>query len=90
VVLPGADISVLYVYYSAKTLPSLNVFCADRYAYAKYNLSLGVGLSQVAGKVFRIGHLGNMDEVRLQDWSCTLPFPSAGLPAARLRTAQYT
>lgn len=35
-----------------------------KYAFAKYNLSLGVGLSKVAGKVFRIGHLGNMDEVR--------------------------
>jgi len=35
------------------------------YAYSKYNLSLGVGLSEVAGKVFRIGHLGNMDEVML-------------------------
>ena len=32
-------------------------------AYAKYNLSIGVGLSKVAGKVFRIGHLGNCDEV---------------------------
>ena len=32
-------------------------------AYAKYNLSLGLGLSEVDGKVFRIGHLGNMDEV---------------------------
>lgn len=32
-------------------------------AYARYNLSIGVGLSKVAGKVFRIGHLGNMDEV---------------------------
>ena len=34
-------------------------------AYDKYNLSLGVGLTKVAGKVFRIGHLGNMDEVML-------------------------
>ena len=34
-----------------------------KFAFAKYNLSLGVGLSEVAGKVFRIGHLGNMDEV---------------------------
>lgn len=34
-------------------------------AYSKYNLSLGVGLSEVAGKVFRIGHLGNMDELSL-------------------------
>jgi alanine-glyoxylate transaminase/serine-glyoxylate transaminase/serine-pyruvate transaminase len=32
-------------------------------AYSKFNLSIGVGLSKVAGKVFRIGHLGNMDEV---------------------------
>lgn len=32
-------------------------------AYARYNLSIGVGLSEVAGKVFRIGHLGNNDEV---------------------------
>ena len=32
-------------------------------AYAKYNLSLGTGLSKVNGKVFRIGHLGNMDEI---------------------------
>jgi alanine-glyoxylate transaminase/serine-glyoxylate transaminase/serine-pyruvate transaminase len=32
-------------------------------AFARYNLSLGVGLMEVAGKVFRIGHLGNMDEV---------------------------
>jgi len=34
-------------------------------AFAKYNLSLGLGLSQVQGKVFRIGHLGNMDEIML-------------------------
>jgi len=32
-------------------------------AFSRYNLSLGVGLMKVAGKVFRIGHLGNMDEV---------------------------
>ncbi|GMH33806.1 hypothetical protein BSKO_01640 [Bryopsis sp. KO-2023] len=32
-------------------------------AYSKYNLSLGIGLFQVNGKVFRIGHLGNMDEL---------------------------
>lgn len=30
-------------------------------AYAKYNLSLGAGLSKVAGKVFRIGHLGDLN-----------------------------
>ncbi|GFR46530.1 hypothetical protein Agub_g8118 [Astrephomene gubernaculifera] len=34
-------------------------------AYAKYDLSLGIGLAQVNGKVFRIGHLGNMNELML-------------------------
>jgi alanine-glyoxylate transaminase/serine-glyoxylate transaminase/serine-pyruvate transaminase len=32
-------------------------------AYHRYNLSLGVGLSKVAGKVFRIGHLGDLNEL---------------------------
>lgn len=31
--------------------------------YYRYNTSLGVGLNKVAGKVFRIGHLGALDEV---------------------------
>jgi alanine-glyoxylate transaminase/serine-glyoxylate transaminase/serine-pyruvate transaminase len=34
-------------------------------AYARYNLSLGVGLSKVAGKVFRIGHLGDLNELMI-------------------------
>jgi alanine-glyoxylate transaminase/serine-glyoxylate transaminase/serine-pyruvate transaminase len=34
-----------------------------RRAYQAYNTSLGVGLSKVAGKVFRIGHLGWQNEV---------------------------
>ncbi len=32
-------------------------------AYYRYNTSLGVGLNKVMGKVFRIGHLGALDEV---------------------------
>jgi alanine-glyoxylate transaminase/serine-glyoxylate transaminase/serine-pyruvate transaminase len=39
-------------------------------AYAKYNLSLGIGLDKVKGKVFRIGHLGNMDELMLCSALC--------------------
>ena len=31
----------------------------------KYHLSLGAGLTQVAGKVFRIGHLGDLNELML-------------------------
>jgi alanine-glyoxylate transaminase/serine-glyoxylate transaminase/serine-pyruvate transaminase len=34
-------------------------------AYHKYNLSLGAGLSQLAGRVFRIGHLGDLNELML-------------------------
>jgi len=34
-----------------------------RVAYGRYNLSLGLGLSEVAGKVFRIGHLGSLNEL---------------------------
>jgi len=32
-------------------------------AYLRYNLSLGLGLSKVAGKVFRIGHLGQLNDL---------------------------
>jgi alanine-glyoxylate transaminase/serine-glyoxylate transaminase/serine-pyruvate transaminase len=34
-------------------------------AYQRYRLSLGVGLSKVAGKVFRIGHLGSLNELMI-------------------------
>lgn len=36
-----------------------------KHAYYRYGLSLGAGLSEVAGKVFRIGHLGDLNEVML-------------------------
>ena len=34
-----------------------------KHAYHRYGLSLGAGLSVVAGKVFRIGHLGDLNEL---------------------------
>ena len=34
-------------------------------AYRRYNLALGAGLGKVAGKVFRIGHLGDLNELML-------------------------
>ncbi len=34
-----------------------------RTAYERYNLSLGAGLSKVAGRVFRIGHIGWINEL---------------------------
>jgi alanine-glyoxylate transaminase/serine-glyoxylate transaminase/serine-pyruvate transaminase len=34
-------------------------------AYRRYNLSLGAGLARLAGKLFRIGHLGDLNELML-------------------------
>jgi alanine-glyoxylate transaminase/serine-glyoxylate transaminase/serine-pyruvate transaminase len=34
-----------------------------RVAYAEYNTSLGTGLGPLAGRAFRIGHLGDLNEV---------------------------
>jgi alanine-glyoxylate transaminase/serine-glyoxylate transaminase/serine-pyruvate transaminase len=36
-----------------------------RVAYHRYRMSLGVGLSKVAGQVFRIGHIGNVNEIMI-------------------------
>jgi alanine-glyoxylate transaminase/serine-glyoxylate transaminase/serine-pyruvate transaminase len=34
-------------------------------AFKRYNLALGAGLAKVAGKLFRIGHLGDLNELML-------------------------
>lgn len=34
-------------------------------AFRRYNLALGAGLGQLAGKLFRIGHLGDLNELML-------------------------
>jgi alanine-glyoxylate transaminase/serine-glyoxylate transaminase/serine-pyruvate transaminase len=36
-----------------------------RHAYKYYNLSLSVSLAKIAGKAFRIGHLGDLNELML-------------------------
>ncbi|MEO1536270.1 MAG: aminotransferase class V-fold PLP-dependent enzyme [Pseudomonadota bacterium] len=61
-------------------------------AYHKYNLSLGAGLNKLNGKVFRIGHLGWLNEimvlqalggVELAMRDVGIPFePGAGVGAA--------
>ncbi|WP_395666085.1 aminotransferase class V-fold PLP-dependent enzyme [Methylocella sp.] len=43
--------------------PQFNAVDVISTAYNRYNMSLGAGLSQVAGKVFRIGHLGDLNEL---------------------------
>jgi alanine-glyoxylate transaminase / serine-glyoxylate transaminase / serine-pyruvate transaminase len=34
-------------------------------AYRRYNLALGAGLARMAGRLFRIGHLGDLNECML-------------------------
>ncbi len=34
-------------------------------AFRRYNLAIGAGLARIAGKVFRIGHLGDLNELML-------------------------
>ncbi|MGH8583495.1 MAG: aminotransferase class V-fold PLP-dependent enzyme [Gammaproteobacteria bacterium] len=36
-----------------------------RHAYRRYNLALSVSLGKIAGKAFRIGHLGDMNELMI-------------------------
>jgi len=48
-----------------KTPRNVNAAEVIHIAYHRYNVSLGAGLSEVAGKVFRIGHLGDNNEVRM-------------------------
>ncbi len=62
-----------------------------RIALQKYNLSLGQGLGPLAGKVFRIGHLGDLNEpmvlgalaiMELAMRNAGLPHQSGGVDAA--------
>lgn len=61
---------------------------ADRFrkiALEKYNISLGSGLGKVAGKVFRIGHLGECNELSLLGAlsGVELGLAAAGVPHRR-------
>jgi alanine-glyoxylate transaminase/serine-glyoxylate transaminase/serine-pyruvate transaminase len=53
-------------------------------AYYRYRMSLGVGLSKVAGKVFRIGHIGNVNEIMILQAlaGCEMAMRDVGLPVA--------
>jgi len=43
--------------------PNINGANVIDIAFRRYNLALGAGLSQVAGKLFRIGHLGDLNDL---------------------------
>jgi alanine-glyoxylate transaminase / serine-glyoxylate transaminase / serine-pyruvate transaminase len=53
-------------------------------AYHRYRLSLGVGLSKVAGRVFRIGHLGHINELMILQAlaGCEMAMRDVGIPVA--------
>jgi alanine-glyoxylate transaminase / serine-glyoxylate transaminase / serine-pyruvate transaminase len=45
--------------------PTINAAHVIDVAFRRYNLALGSGLNKVAGKVYRIGHLGDLNELML-------------------------
>ncbi|HVZ00177.1 MAG TPA: aminotransferase class V-fold PLP-dependent enzyme [Dongiaceae bacterium] len=53
-----------------------------RHAYRRYGLSLGLGLAKLNGKVFRIGHLGDLNELMVLSALGTteLALRDAGVP----------
>jgi len=57
-------------------------FDADRlinHAYAAYGVSFGVGLGEMAGKAFRIGHLGSLTDVMALSGIATIEMAMADL-----------
>ncbi len=55
-----------------------------RSIYERFDLSLGTGLSKVAGRMFRIGHLGNSNDLTLIATlaGCEMGLKLAGVPLA--------
>lgn len=53
-------------------------------AYYRYRMSLGIGLSKVAGQVFRIGHIGNINELMILQAlaGCEMAMRDVGIPVA--------
>jgi alanine-glyoxylate transaminase / serine-glyoxylate transaminase / serine-pyruvate transaminase len=51
----------------------------------RYNMSLGAGLGRLAGRVFRIGHLGDLGDLSLAGALCgvVMGLARAGVPIAR-------
>ncbi len=53
-------------------------------AFRRYDLALGAGLGKMAGKVFRIGHLGDLNELMLLGAlaGVEMAMRDAGIPVA--------
>jgi alanine-glyoxylate transaminase / serine-glyoxylate transaminase / serine-pyruvate transaminase len=55
----------------------------------RYNLALGAGLGRLAGRAFRIGHLGNLGDLELAGTLCGIEMglAAAGVPVKRAGVA---
>jgi alanine-glyoxylate transaminase/serine-glyoxylate transaminase/serine-pyruvate transaminase len=64
--------------------PGYNSDDVVKTAYYRYRLSLGVGLAKVAGRVFRIGHIGNVNEIMILQAlaGCEMALRDIGVPVA--------
>jgi alanine-glyoxylate transaminase/serine-glyoxylate transaminase/serine-pyruvate transaminase len=64
--------------------PGFNSDHVVRTAYYRYRMSLGVGLSKLAGRVFRIGHIGNINEIMILQAlaGCEMAMRDIGMPDA--------
>ena len=60
-------------------------------AYRRYNLALGAGLTEMAGKLFRIGHLGDLNERMLLGAGAEMSMRDVGIavePGSGVAAAQ--
>jgi alanine-glyoxylate transaminase/serine-glyoxylate transaminase/serine-pyruvate transaminase len=64
--------------------PGFNSDDVVKAAYYRYRMSLGVGLSKVAGRVFRIGHIGHVNEIMILQAlaGCEMALRDVGVPVA--------
>ncbi len=64
--------------------PGINGANVIDVAFRRYDLALGAGLSEMAGKLFRIGHLGDLNELMLLGAlaGAEMAMRNAGIPVA--------
>ena len=66
------------------TPPGFDADALRRLIYERFDLSLGTGLGKVAGRMFRIGHLGNSNDLTLLATlaGCEMGFKLSGITLA--------
>jgi len=66
------------------TPPGTDTDALRRLIYERFDLSLGTGLGKLSGRMFRIGHLGNSNDLTLLDTlaGCEMGLKLAGVPLA--------